>query len=60
MYEQLLEGPLVYNAWSSIHFMPRLTAIKEVIEEQPYPFILDLGCGTGLLSRIKPPAPAGG
>ena len=54
MYEDLLERPLVYNMWLSIHFTPRFAAIKEVIETRPQPRLLDLGCGTGLLKRYFP------
>lgn len=54
MYKKLLERPLFYNAWSAIHFIPRLNAIQEVIKEQTLPSVLDLGCGTGLLKKHFP------
>ena len=54
MYGKLLEGPLFYNLWSSIHFHPRYKAIQQVINTHHYPHILDLGCGTGLLKRYHP------
>jgi len=52
MYEKLLERPFLYNAWSLIHFTPRLNAIKQVLQGKNQPLILDLGCGTGLLKKI--------
>jgi len=51
VYKQFLEGPLLYNAWSLIHFMPRCRAIKEIVAQKMRPRILDLGCGTGLLKK---------
>ena len=51
MYEKLLERPLFYNAWSLIHFTPRLNAIKQVVQAKNQPLVLDLGCGTGLLKK---------
>jgi SAM-dependent methyltransferase len=54
MYEKLLERPLFYNAWSLIHFTPRLNAIKQVVQGKNQPLILDLGCGTGLLKKNYP------
>jgi SAM-dependent methyltransferase len=54
MYQQLLEGPLVYNAWSRIHFMPRCEAIRQIVRQKPRPRVLDLGCGTGLFKKHVP------
>jgi SAM-dependent methyltransferase len=54
MYQQLLEGPLFYNAWSLIHFRPRCEAIQQIVQQKPRPRILDLGCGTGLFKKHVP------
>ena len=54
MYKQLLEGPLFYNAWSLVHFMPRCEAIYQIVQQKPSPRILDLGCGTGLFKKHVP------
>lgn len=54
MYEIIMERPLFYNLWSSIHFFPRLNEIKAAIEQSSCPHILDLGCGTGLFKKNYP------
>ena len=54
MYQQFLEGPLFYNAWSLIHFMPRCKAIQQIVKQKPSARVLDLGCGTGLFKKHVP------
>jgi SAM-dependent methyltransferase len=54
VYQQFLEGPLFYNAWSLIHFMPRCKAIQQIVKQKPRARILDLGCGTGLFKKYVP------
>jgi len=54
MYEKIMERPLIYNLWSSIHFLPRFHAIKAAIGQSMHPYILDLGCGTGLFKKNFP------
>jgi trans-aconitate methyltransferase len=54
MFQKIMEKPLLYNLWSSIHFLPRLKEIKEEIRQDNHPRILDLGCGTGLFKKNYP------
>ena len=54
MFQKIMEKPLLYNLWSSIHFVPRLKEIKKEIRQDGHPHILDLGCGTGLFKKNYP------
>jgi SAM-dependent methyltransferase len=54
MFKNIMERPLWYNLWSSIHFLPRLNEIKKEIRQDGRPDILDLGCGTGLFKKNYP------
>lgn len=54
MFEKIMERPLVYNLWSSLHFLPRLREITQAMQENGHPRILDLGCGTGLFKKYYP------
>lgn len=54
VFGKVMERPLLYNLWSSIHFLPRLREIREEIGQGGTPDVLDLGCGTGLFKKNYP------
>jgi SAM-dependent methyltransferase len=55
MVNKILNLPLAYRVWSSIHFKIRADQIREAIKEDSHLKILDLGCGIGLLKKYLPP-----